>query len=323
MFFPHDIRETVKQNSLLSSEKLLNKGYQHVNSNNPDSALFYYTVVVNRYNKDMSSIEKEWCAKGYIGMWTVYFLFYYDYSKSYESLMKAESIYKEINKHNAIIPLNMGCIYQSIGEQSQDTEPYKHAFKYYKEAFASASKNNDKPTLSICFTNLLTVAYVLQRIDDVKKEWDFYKTFNDDSRKDIVDFNKSLYSAYLFMRNKDYEKAFEEFDRQEKILRDKPSYSRFYISGFINKAKVFMETKQYEKAIMCLKCPEELSDTFGMKDAWLDIYRILAKCYKETGRFDIGNKYTEKYFLIKDSLLNYRQIVAMNEMRAEYNKKNV
>ena len=52
-----------------------------------------------------------------------------------------------------------------------------------------------------------------------------------------------------------------------------------------------------------------------MKDAKLDVYRLLAEYYAKKGESEITENYRNKYFQLKDTLLNYNQVAKVSELQ--------
>lgn len=76
-----------------------------------------------------------------------------------------------------------------------------------------------------------------------------------------------------------------------------------------------MKSGRPKEAMVSLVDLEKLACTEDLKDAKLEAYRMLSDCYKELKVPAKSIEYHEKYFNLKDTLLNYRQLMSISEIR--------
>lgn len=72
---------------------------------------------------------------------------------------------------------------------------------------------------------------------------------------------------------------------------------------------------RYTEAISEIKEAEKIALEHDMKDAKLDVYRLLAEYYAKVGENGITENYRNKYFQLKDTLLNYNQVAKVSELQ--------
>ncbi len=100
----------------LSSEDLLKKGDYYLNDvNSNDSALVCYSILVNRYNSSLDKLEKKICYDACLGKVKIYFLFYFDYPKMYESLIMASEISEDLKLKDPQVCMYFAYLYQYFG----------------------------------------------------------------------------------------------------------------------------------------------------------------------------------------------------------------
>lgn len=300
----------------LPSEKLMDMGYKYVHdTEKPDSALVCYTVVTGRYGKDAPDNDKQMCINAYIGEWYIYFFVFFNYSKAIECLYLAENVCEETHSTRPDIYMDFGCTYQTIAEESQDTKLYRLALQHYKRAVKEAFSTGDLETLNITFTNIITTAYTLGSLDEIASEWNKYKDMDMPEYRLLAEYNRLLYRGLEHTSKGLFDKALEIFDRQIELTTNQRQLQRYLIISYINKANVYVKAGKYERAIDCLQPAVQIATDHDIKDARLDIYRTLADCYKQRGMMAKSMEYREKYFYIKDTLLNYHQLASINEAR--------
>jgi tetratricopeptide (TPR) repeat protein len=85
--------------------------------------------------------------------------------------------------------------------------------------------------------------------------------------------------------------------------------------AYINLSKAYQAKGDYRNAVVYAKEAEHLSDQYDMKDAKLETYSMLAECYEQLNMNEQTEAYRNRYFRIKDTLLNYHQLASVNEMQ--------
>lgn len=301
----------------LPSETLMDMGHHYVHEvEMPDSALVCYTVVTGRYAKNITDRDKQTCIDAYIGEWYIYFFIFFNYSKALECLYLAENVCQEAGLTRPDIYMDLGCTYQTIAEESRDNKLYRQALDHYKRAVREAFDTGDTETLNITFTNIITTAYALDDLVGITVEWNRYKDMDmPESQQLLAGYNRLLYLGLDYTATGRYEKAVETFDRQITLTEGRGQLKRYLIISHLNKADAYVKAGDYAKAIGCLQPAMQIAATHDIKDARLDIYRTLADCYRQLGMMAESIEYREKYFNIKDTLLNYHQLASINETR--------
>jgi AraC-like DNA-binding protein len=300
----------------LPSEKLLQMGrYYGDMPDKPDSALLYLSILTSRYDKSLSKKEKILCIRGFSAKCFVYFFLYYDYSKAYQCLVKAQEISDEIGVEIPRIYLNFGHLYSTIGEQSKDKKTCIKSIYYFKKAFYIALKEKDHNILNMAFGNIVSVANDNGVLDKVKKEWDIYKKIKNTDMPEFTKFNILLYQGYYLKNEKKYAEALKIFEKQKALMTVDVSHVRYICISLFNEAEIYAMQGQYVKAIDCMQKIEVLGRKFDMKDVLVTTFETMAKYYDHLHKSTFSEEYRNKFYSLKDSLLNYRQVESMNEIK--------
>lgn len=299
-----------------SSEELLRMGNIYAEKSKlADSALVCFSIVVNRATKDMNLQEKQNVMIGYIGRWYVYFFGFFDYEKSYANLLQAKRIAEETGLGLSRINLNFGCMYQMMAEQSGNEQLKNKALAFYRKAFEESMKACDESSLNMAFSNMVFLSSDLGKLDSIHGEWASYNktewvkdSFN---RK----YNINMYNGLKLYSCGKYAEALKVFQEQKQNTQWDEYNTRYLYIVHINTAKVLSAMGRYTEAINEIKKAEKIALRHDMKDAKLDVYRLLAEYYAKKGENEITENYRNKYFQLKDTLLNYNQVAKVSELQ--------
>lgn len=307
----------------LSDKKLIMMGNEYTSKYNaPDSALACFTIVANRYGEKETDDERYMSARGYIGKWFVYFFAFFDYYKAYESLCHAEELAQGFNDLMVRVLLNFGCMYQSLAEQTNDRNTRQQAYDYYRRCFHLAMKSHNSDA-DMAFANLITVSYDLGKIQSIHKEWTLYRALPQSKKNSIRTFNHLFYEGKLLMSMGKYAEAEQKYDAVLRQADESMDLVRFRCVAYIYKAETQAARHNYAAAASLLRQSLSLSERHNMKDAILEIYGKLSECYARMGNKESSLHYRGQYLQLKDTLLNYQQLMKVNEMRFVNSMKKV
>ena len=307
--------ENVDMYMKMSSDELIDRAENYMYlSDKADSALLCYTIVVNRYSEDMELQEKIRCIEALIGEWYVYFFIHYDYNKSYESLVKAREIASSIDTMMPEIDMYLGCMYQAFAEQSKDAFLYNMAYKYFGDAIEGAIKDKNEKVMNISFTNLLSVADDISLLDNINDLWKKYDGYNFKDSNKLIEYNKMFYRGLVYAKDNKYEAAARCYDSMIKMMTGERTFTRFVLIASVKKADMYIRMNNSEKSLRLLDNMMNICDSAEIKDARLIVYDLYGKIYRKMGDYKKMEENRDRYFSLKDSLLSYRQIAAINKV---------
>lgn len=307
----------------LSSEQLLKMGNQYCfNTQAPDSALACYTIVSNRYSKYMSKQQRRDCVRANIGKWYVYFFCFFDYAKSYESLSKAEELSTDMPEAISRIYLNFGAMYQTMAEQGKDQKTLRKALSYYKKCFAVSIKAKSED-FDMAFANIVSVSSDLGELSRIATIRNQYAQLEKQHSSVVRRYALLLYDGNSYLTKRQYAKAETCYRQQEVLVKDDPSRLRYLIFAKINCAKTRRLQGDMAGAGQLLHEALSLAAHSNMKDAELELYDHLAELYALQGDILGENRFRNNYLALKDTLLNYRQLMSVSEMRFVNSMKRV
>lgn len=300
----------------LPSKQLMDMGSRFAEfENKADSALVCFTIVAGRYRDNLPPEERHHTIIAQVGKWYVYFFRYFDYSKSYESLQRAYELAKMNGEQLQRIYLNYGCMYQTIAEQSGDMKPNRKAADYYKKAIEEAAKHNELATLNMAIQNLCTVSHSLGCLGTIAPYINLYNSKVKDKRDPGYQYTLLLYKGLLAIEKRQYDKAIAHFDKQKSLIKQDITFSRYNHVTKVNIAKALAGMGKMQQAINLLHEAERITNKYDIKDGKLEIYKLLAE-YSERMHLDQQTEaYRNKFFRLKDTLLNYRQMASVQELQ--------
>lgn len=298
----------------MPSDTLIKLGGEYAEiDNKPDSALMCFNIVIGRHKSNMNDEERHLLMSAYTGRWFVYFFHYFDYSQAYDNLSHAQELAEEIHKGIGRVLLNFGCMYQTISEQSGDLKPDSLALDYYKRSYWQSHEENDTTTWRMAISNMLTVAYSLKSLGQIEKELTDYKAIGNKKGNDL--YNLMLYEGLNALENRRYDDAIKAFEKQHTLIDNNIGNIRYKYVIYTNLSRVYAAKNEYQRAIDMLVSADSIANALDMKDAKLEVYSLMTSYYDKLGMRQESETYHNKYFRLKDSLLNYHQVASVDEIR--------
>lgn len=283
--------------------------------NKPDSALLAYTIITSRQEHMKTKEDKHYLTVAYIGKWFVYFFHYFDYSKAYENLQHAYELAEKNGDGLARIQLNFGCMYQTISEQSGNEKAARQAMDYYRQAFTMGTKERDGNVQRMALENLVTVAYTLGCMDSIAAEIHTFKHHALDKQHGDYQYTMLLYEGLRQMTAHRYAEALKTFEQQGRLVPKGNAFSRYDYVNRTNQARAIAAMGDKQRALALLHEAEQLAETNDIKDAKLEVYKFLADVSEQAGLAEQTEAYRNRFFRLKDTLLNYQQVASVEEMR--------
>ncbi len=299
----------------LPTDQLIAKAAHYVEAtDNADSALACYTIATSRYNLRMKDDDLRLMGQAFTGKWYVYLFNFYDYSKAYECLVVLEEISARCPAIRPRVYNNFGIFYQTLAEQGRDRRQDSLAFVYYKKAFW-LTPPRDTNTLDLVFTNLVSMAGRVEQMGGLRKEWQCYKRLPLTAGNHYRLYNHRLYEANLLMSQRRYADAERVFARQLRELPQEATEMRYHYSACADMARAQAAQGHYASAIASLVKALAIARSQDMKDAELEVYRLLTDYYAALGESSRAELSRYHYLCLKDTLLNYQQLTSINELR--------
>lgn len=286
-----------------------------------DTVMICYAIVANRYAADQSKSEKIYAIEACLRLYSRYFYLYYDYPKCFEYLSKAKEIARDIGLEEPRIELGFGAMYRTISEETRNRELCSKAVRYFQEAFDMSWRKKDDMHMDMAFTNLISLAYDLDSLDNMGPTVKTYKSRLGDTV--LWKYNILYYDALRNVRTRQLDKASAIFERLIGLIPHKPYYDRLRYFTLVSKTRLLKVMQQTDSAIIYARSAEQIAIARQQKDLKLEVFNILSELYKQKGDEQRYLAYREDYYLLRDTLLNYQQVASVNEMEFQAELKNM
>ncbi len=312
-----------EQLSALPSKRLLEMGSNYIDHRSmPDSALLCFSIVAARGDRGQSEVDRLLGIDALVGRWYVYFFHYFDYSKAFENLSRAQELAQKEGKNQGRILLDFGCMYQTIGEQSGENKPLQQALEYYRKSFDTAMEIDDWDTSIMAVNNMITVAAQLHRLPEIEGAIDRFSQ-SQAPKLESFTFLQLQFEGLLAIEQNRLPQALAAFERQVSITPSTFSESRYMYNAVHSVARVLHLMGRNHEAIARLTVADSIAQRMGLKDAKLETYQLMTACYQALGDNDQATKWQNRYFAIKDSLLNYHQMASVSELQFQGEIKRI
>ena len=231
--------QSYEQMSRMDIKSLVDLGTRRlVEQNKPEDALEAFSLAMGRYRRGLGDEDKQLCMKACYGAWLVYFNHFYNYQKAFESIMLARDIADDIQQDQPKVYLMAGNIYQTISEQSNDNRLMRRAYTYYYKAFEMAMAEDDRSSIDICFSNLLTAAHSLDSIGGLNRAWRAYASLPVEKKAVRRRFNHRAYRVYTLWHAHRLREATKEVEAQIRETPTDDEHVRLIINARLSKARL-------------------------------------------------------------------------------------
>ena len=272
----------------------------------PDSSLMIYSIVINRYSHEAAT-EHE-AIDAYFGKWRVFFYYYYDYSKSVETLSDALKISEKEGYKAASICHALGVTYQTIGEQSGDQQYLKQAYDYYRRAWQLSKDKNHGDFMDILMSNLINISYRTGELKQLDSYLPTYHRSRVSHPTFLYRYNMLLYKGYGYLSQNRPESALSCFEEQSRLLGKDTIYVRYHTMVLLDMASAYAQMGNYTKAISEIESMCGIASRYGVKDALMEGYDLKAQYYFLNGNTSKSNLCRIRFYELKDSMITSQQI---------------
>lgn len=347
MGFAQEKQSVDSLKTLLNSEKEVSKKTAYYyelgdlyQGSNPDSALLYYDLgrEFSRKNNYLEGEAKY--ARHAISVLNTQGKFQEALELAQEGLL----LYKKLN-----IPTELAIAYINLGKEWRKLSDFERAAENYMMAKKIADSIQDKSTQRITNNNLFALFLDMKEYDKGEpygfEALKLGREMNDLSKQISPLYNLSM----LYYYKKDYPEALKYIEEFEKIILEigddydrvdallakgsiigkmKPEQGIYYLNQAVDEAKnfgfpeseaygylylsdIYLDTKQYQKAIENLKIGIPIAKELGIKYELADFHKKASEAYEKSGD-------------LKNALIHIREHEKLSEeIQIEENKNRM
>lgn len=289
--------------------EIKDKGVQYIESNEPDSALACFTIVISRYNENMSDSDKLICARAYNNAGYVYTLMHSDYATGYRNLLKSLEIAKSIgnDRQLSFIYINIGNIYIYFND-------LQNAANYYMMAYRAAVDAKEWEIAAVAVDNILLTMRTTLTSKEILTLIDSFMHL-DIPHNEMWSFTRDVCGI-----TKDYLNGTASSDsltaRIDTLLGSE------YVPGRYSDNLKFLK---FEIMLADGKRRDVLNELKGMvgRDGSTTgdmavMYKSISEVYGLMGRNDSARAYRYMCLEIQDSVMRQQNYAAIRDMHSSY-----
>ena len=141
--------------------RILDRASAFFNSGKGDSAMVYYNRAAKLSERQKDTRGKQLEVKALLGKWSVYFFYFFDYSKAFEALAQARLISEQQAFSTAPVDFREGLLYHALSDQCNDEAAARLALNNYQRAFAESGSDTEPQSLNNMMVNYILIAHKL------------------------------------------------------------------------------------------------------------------------------------------------------------------
>lgn len=297
-----------RQHDKMPSEKIMTAAARLENAGDEDKAIVLYTLVCNRFNKDLPEKEKQICILAHVKVGILY-VNRAEYTKAFDTEVegvKLSEMCKE-KKYNSQLYNVIGSIYTYYFD-------YEKAINYYKKALAFCKDYPDKITEYKILTNLTNMYTNKRDISEAKKYLEKAERLRDRKNATYAFMTEYTKGRIEMMEGK-YNNQAERYKRLAVFAEKRKLPARFRCFAYQEIYLIYERLGNRDSLEKYLHiCYEEAKRT-DVLPAFITTLKELADLYEKNGDIKTASKYRAIYISSRDSIQNVRKFdMAKNKL---------
>lgn len=265
--------------------------------------------IAERHKSDKEIFEEY---KSILNGIAITHLFFADYEKALYFYLKAlEILEAEGDKGETSIVLNnVGVVYFKLKDYKSALQIYNQTLSYKKESKNYFDLDRLYINIGLCYNQLKDFA-------EAEKNFEAAFQVCKDQCSDQIKIEGEFGLGVSNFGQKKYDEGVLHFERSYSLAKS-TNNKRFMGEDLVYLGKIYIETKNKEKAIEALSEAEELISKVKYNELLIDIYRQYSILYNRLGDFQNAAKYQTKYISLKDSIYNDDLIGDLAKIQTNY-----
>lgn len=275
-----------------------------------DSAIAYYTVVVNRYSDNLNDSDKMMMAQAMCNLGAMTYYHVQDYNRSYRYLLKGLEVACEV-KHERLKPyiyVNLSDIHSLFGDSVMSDRLCRKAFWMGKEL-------KDDYIYKNALLELICKQILYGNFGSIEKDLADFGRHGLPEGTPLRDYTYYVYDGVMAYINGDYDKCLSYLDKASMTTKDMHLEELYRIVSDMLAAKAFAVTGRYGEAIERLK-PYTKDGIY--KNVRNYTFCALSDLYAKSGKADSARIYKVERLLMNDSSLNYKEYMVLRDTELKY-----
>ncbi len=324
----NDVSDEFQRLRNLDNKTLLDRGYKYIEEAKYDSAMVYYSMVVNRYySNSYKKSDILDIIKGMQNLSIIYMSFSFDYKKSYEYLLDAKEL-AETSGYAEKLPNIYNCIANILQLSKRDgdeTTDVKAVIDMLRKSFYSALKYKNYKVVSMSLDNLISISYGHnERLYDISKEISMFRKTCRGVKSNDVKETLLICRAYEETKKGNVENAVKLLRSTKNSTDGNPFAYRGILSNLVMITKTYLVCEMYDKAIESDKEALKIAEANNSTDYIVSLSRELSLLYKELGDSVKANYYDLQYLRSNNVLMSDGHLSSVKNVKfmRDLNKAN-
>ena len=294
----------------LSNDSLYQQGNKHFITKS-DSAIFYYSILYNRYNETMTTTHKDMCANAMLKTGILYYK-KNNYSEAMDIWIKGLKISQNNNFYDILSQ-----IYIYIGNIYSVHIDYEQSVAFYMKSVETAQQCNNIELYNHALNNLICSLCYCEKTEEARKYLAILKSNKNDKRIRYR-YDLLISSAILLSCEENIEDAIKHYQQAAQVAIKENLGAQCIGAAYNGLAKTYVHTNELDSALKYFHLNEDLARNTGTTDLLAVSLGNLAAIYER--KHDINNQryYKTLYIELSDSIYNQREFNSLKNAQFLY-----
>lgn len=276
-----------------------------------DSAIYYYSVLYNRYNDDMTRSEKKMCAEALLNIGVLYYR-----KNNYLEAMDIWLNGLKICKSNDIEDI-LSQIYVYIGNIYSVHYDYEQGVSFYKKALESAQKSDSVELQNHALNNLVCSLCYCDSASEARKYYDKLLSNAHDQRSRYR-YDVLINQAVILSCEKKTQEAIQCYLQAVHLVETDSLGAQCMGAAYNGLAKIYVQENKLDSALHYFHLNETLARRCGTTDLLAVSLGNLAGIYERKGDVENAFHYKKLYIYLNDSIFNQREFNSLKNAQFFY-----
>lgn len=299
----------------ISTDTLYEEGTAYF-ATNSDSAIYYYSVLYNRYNEDMPLIEKKMCAEASLNTGILHYK-----KNNYSEAMDIWLNGLKICKSNGIEDV-LSQIYVYIGNIYSVHCDYERGVSFYRKAFEAAQKSGCVTLQNHALNNLISSLCFCDSTREARKYYDMLLSNDKVNTGSRYRYDVLMSQAVILSCEKNTQEAIQYYLQALDLVEADDLSVQCLGAVYNGLAKIYVQENKPDSALYYFHLNEALARKNGTIDLLAVSLGNLAGIYERIGDAENAFHYKTLYICLNDSIFNQREFNSLKNAQFLYELDN-
>lgn len=297
--------------SEMSVERMLDMADSSLKAGNPAEALSLYMTGYVREQSRADSVAATNLVRAYVGVGDI-MMRRCDYAGALENYIQALMV-----SENAPSQPMAATIYKNIGNVYCCLNDYETGIDYYKKGLQICESHPDPDVEKKLLVNLSGMITYTGKSAEAEK----YRTIARQRYPPVTTeeiFLDGLLDGLLLKSKKQYADAAQKFHEMAVYASRTGIEPRYEGSAYQELYTIYQEMGKPDSALIYMQHCRETAERNGLERMFPSVYEGLSEYYSRKGNQEKARQYRERYFDIRDSIMDDREFNAVKNVLFQY-----